>query len=82
MSTIPDPGGEIAQHAVLVVHVTELAWLDPNITMTLPGVESKYVPLIATSVPPDAGPLAGDTDVTVGAGNMFVSTIVDLRPVA
>ena len=34
------------------------------------------MPLMVTSVPPAAGPLEGDKDVTTGAGSLTVSTKV------
>jgi hypothetical protein len=48
---------------VLFVTTTLVAAVPPNFTV---APEAKFVPVIVTAVPPDAGPLFGDTLVTVG----------------
>ena len=65
-STPPVPAGLVAEQLVVELHVTLVAELAPNFTVVAPGL--KFVPVIATTVPPLAGPLAGLMLVTVGVG--------------
>ena len=64
MSATPLPAGDVA-----VIDVAEtklkLAAVPPNDTAVTPV---KFVPVIVTDVPPDAGPVVGEIEVTVGAG--------------
>lgn len=56
--------------------VKAAAGVPPNCTAV---ASVKLVPLMTTVVPPDVGPIAGDTDVTVGAciaANMTVNPFV------
>jgi hypothetical protein len=62
-STMPLPAGEVAVIEVALFTVN-VAFATPNLTPVAPV---KLVPVIATEVPPDAGPLVGATTVTVGA---------------
>jgi hypothetical protein len=48
---------------VLLTTTTLVAAADPNVTV---APEAKFVPVMVTPVPPAAGPLLGDTLVTVG----------------
>src|SRR5580704_2545194 len=50
---------------VLLTTVTPLAALPPRVTV---APTAKFVPVIVTAVPPLAGPVFGDTLLTVGAG--------------
>ena len=64
-STVPVPAGAVALMEVALVTVKLAAAVDPNLTAVAPV---KSVPVRVTVVPPEAGPLAGDRVVTVGAG--------------
>jgi hypothetical protein len=69
-STVPPtfwalPAGAFAVIEVGELTVTPVAVLPPKATV-LPA--AKFVPVTVTVVPPDAGPLAGETALTVGAG--------------
>jgi hypothetical protein len=64
-STVPDPDGEVAVIDVAEFTVTPVAAPLPNETVS---PEAKFVPVMVTAVPPAAGPLAGETPLTVGAG--------------
>src|SRR4051812_12221991 len=60
--------GAVASHAVDEGHVTSIAGSGPNHTWLVPSV-AKLFPRMRTRVPPPAGPLEGETDLTVtGAG--------------
>ena len=48
---------------VLFVTTTLVAAVPPNVTV---APAAKFVPVIVTAIPPAAGPLFGDTLVTVG----------------
>jgi len=50
---------------VLLLTDTLVAAVPPNVTV---APAEKPVPAIVTGVPPETGPLDGDTDETVGAG--------------
>jgi hypothetical protein len=63
-STVPAPAGDVALICVDEVTVTPVAAVVPNLTPVTPV---KLVPVMVTPVPPAAGPLPGDTPVTVGA---------------
>ena len=62
--TVPVPAGEVAviEDGPLIVKV---ALLEPNFTAV---TSDRFVPVMATLVPPAAGPLVGNTAATVGAG--------------
>ena len=64
-STVPDPAGEVAVIDVAELTVTPVAALPPKETVS---PAAKFVPVTVTVVPPDAGPLAGETALTVGTG--------------
>ena len=55
--------GVVAVIEVLLTTTTLLAAVPPNVTV---APLAKFVPVIVTAVPPAAGPLLGDTPVTVG----------------
>src|SRR5579872_2889025 len=57
------PAGVVAVMDVLFTTTTLVAAADPNVTV---APDAKFVPVIVTPVPPAAGPLLGDTPVTVG----------------
>jgi hypothetical protein len=63
-STVPVPGGEVAVRRVAELYLT-LAAMVPNLTV---DALVNPVPVIMTAVLPAAGPFAGETLVTVGAG--------------
>ncbi len=62
-STVPDPAGDVAVIVVLLLTVKAEAADPPNWIAVTPV---KFVPVIVTEVPPEAGPLVGDTPLTVG----------------
>ena len=64
-STVPLPAGEVAVIDVALVTVNEAAAEPPNRTAV---TRIKLLPVMVTGVPPAAGPLFGEIDVTVGAG--------------
>ena len=64
-STVPVPAGAVAEMVVALVTVNADAATLPNFTADAPV---RFVPVIDTAVPPPAGPEAGLTAVTVGAG--------------
>jgi hypothetical protein len=55
--------GVVAVILVLLTTTTFVAAVPPNVTV---APVAKLVPLIVTAVPPAAGPLFGDTLLTVG----------------
>jgi hypothetical protein len=57
------PAGVVAVIVVLFTTVTFVAAAVPNFTV---APVAKLVPVMVTDVPPIAGPLLGDTLVTVG----------------
>jgi hypothetical protein len=57
------PAGVVAVMLVLLTTATFVAAVLPNVTV---APEAKFVPVIVTAVPPVAGPLLGDTLLTVG----------------
>jgi hypothetical protein len=57
------PAGVVAVICVPLTTVTLVAAALPNITA---APAAKFVPVIVTAVPPPAGPLFGDTLLTVG----------------
>ena len=63
--TVPEPAGEVAVTCVADSALSALALAEPNLTSLAPV---RFVPVIVTVVPPAAGPLVGETFVTVGAG--------------
>ena len=56
--------GVAAVIEVLLATVTPVAAVPPKLTV---APETKFVPVTVTAVPPATGPLAGVTDVTLGA---------------
>ena len=64
-STVPEPAGLVAVIDVALFTVTPVAAVPPNATV---APDAKPVPLMVTEVPPAAGPVAGLTPDTVGAG--------------
>jgi hypothetical protein len=54
----------VAVIVVLFTTTTLVAGVPPNVTV---APAAKFAPVIVTAVPPAAGPLFGDTLVTVGA---------------
>ena len=55
--------GVVAVIVVVFTTTTLVAAVPPNVTV---APEAKFVPVIVTAVPPAAGPLFGDTLLTVG----------------
>ena len=64
-STVPEPAGLVAVIDVALFTVTPVAAVPPNDTV---APDAKPVPEMVTEVPPAAGPVAGLTPNTVGAG--------------
>ena len=62
---MPEPRGDIAVKLVGETTVTELAATPPKNTDV--PVEVKFAPVTLTVVPPAAGPVPGETPLTVGA---------------
>ena len=63
--TVPVPAGDVAVIEVALLTVKLAAGVAPKLTALAPV---KSVPVIATLVPPAAGPVAGEMEVTAGAG--------------
>jgi hypothetical protein len=63
-STVDDPAGEVALICVDELTVNVLAEVVPNLTAVAPV---RLVPVMVTPVAPVAGPVLGETFVTVGA---------------
>jgi hypothetical protein len=63
-STVPVPDGETAVIEVAELTTKLAAAVPPNLTADVPD---RFVPVIATCVPPPVGPALGLTAVTVGA---------------
>jgi hypothetical protein len=61
-STVPVPAGDVAV-IELALLTEKLAAVPPKFTAVAPV---KFVPVMVTLVPPVAGPLVGETEVTVG----------------
>ena len=70
-STVPDPAGEVTVIEVGELTVTPVAALPPKETVS---PAAKFVPVTVTGVPPDTDPEAGETALTVGAGEVSRST--------
>ena len=64
-STVPLPAGEVATIDVALVTVNEVAAAPPNCTAV---TRVKLSPVMITGVPPAAGPLFGEIEVTDGEG--------------
>ena len=65
-STVALPAGAVAVMEVAELTVNPVAAVVPKLTPVAPV---KLVPVMVTVVPPVAGPVAGLTDVTVGAAS-------------
>ena len=61
------PAGVVAVICVPLTTTTFVAAAPPNVTV---APAAKFVPVIVTAVPPAAGPLFGDTPLTVGIATM------------
>ena len=66
-STVPVPAGLVALQDEVVVQLTEVAGTVPKLTVVPPEEAENPVPVMATLVPPDAGPVVGLMVLTVGA---------------
>jgi hypothetical protein len=76
-----EPAGLVAVTCVALSTMKDVAAVEPKSTALAPA---KLVPVMVTDVPPAVGPLAGETDVTVG-DPVYVnssSTVVALVPPA
>ena len=62
-STVPDPGGDVAVICEELTTVTFVAPFAPKSTAVAPV---RFVPVIVTLVPPEAGPEEGLIAVIVG----------------
>jgi hypothetical protein len=82
IDTVPGStvAGEVTVTAVVATDTT-VAGSDPNFTV---APVTNPVPVIVTVVPPVTGPVAGDTDVTVGVTTVYVKSFpvpaVELGP--
>ena len=63
--TVPVPAGAVAVICVAEFTVKPVAGVPPKLTAVAP---MRLVPVMVTLVPPVAGPVVGETAVTVGAG--------------
>ena len=68
--TVPVPAGAVTVTSVAEMTLRLVAGLEPKWT---PATPMKLLPWMVTLVPPLAGPLAGDTDVRVGAAGVPVA---------
>ena len=66
-STVPVPAGLVAEQLVAELQLTAVAALVPKSTVVAEAVVEKPVPVMATTVPPAAGPEVGLMLVMVGA---------------
>jgi hypothetical protein len=62
-STVPEPAGLVAVTEVVLLTMTPVAAVVPNVTAVAPP---RLVPVIVTEVPPPPGPELGATELTVG----------------
>ena len=72
-STVPEPGGEVAEHEVSEVQLAVVP-LVPKVAVAPPMTNP--VPVIVTAVPPASGPLSGVTAVSVGPNRNWSATLV------
>ena len=78
--TVPAaPAGVVA--VIVVPFTTEMfpAAFPPTLTV---APATKFVPVIVIGVPPTVDPVAGDTFVTAGAGNVYVNPFVNVAACA
>jgi hypothetical protein len=74
--TAPAPAGVVAVIVVPFTTTTLVAAVAPNFTV---APAAKFVPVIVTAVPPAAGPLFGDTLLTVTAtADVYVNALAKL----
>jgi hypothetical protein len=73
----PEPAGEVAVSEVAEATVTPVAAVDPKWTV---APAAKFVPVTLTVVPPAAGPLLGETAVTVGTDEVAPGDAVRRAP--
>jgi len=72
------PAGAVAVTDVAEFTTTPVAAVAPNLTEVAPV---RFVPVIVTDVPPAAGPLVGDSDVTAGTATYVkVAVLIDVPP--
>ena len=69
------PGGAVAVMEPAEFTVNVLAGIPPKLTVLAPVNDA---PVMVTTVPPAAGPLAGATPLTVGAAAMYVKRSADV----
>jgi hypothetical protein len=62
-STVPAPEGDVAMIELALVTVNAVAATLPNVTAVAPV---KLLPEMVILVPPAAGPLVGEIEVTLG----------------
>jgi hypothetical protein len=80
-STMPEPAGALAVHAVPLVQDTLVAGFGPKATAVAPAAVENPVPIMATVFPPTGGPCPGLTPVTVGMViAVWVMVVVPLLP--
>jgi hypothetical protein len=61
--------GVVTSIWVELTKIMSVTAVPPKVTV---APRTKFVPVIVTTVPPVSGPLVGATEVTVGAGSMYV----------
>ena len=67
--TVPVPGGVVPVISVEETTVTPVA--DPTVPKDTPSPETKLDPVMVKGVPPAAGPVLGEIELTVGPGVGF-----------
>lgn len=70
-STVPLPAGEVAAIEVALVTTNEVAAVTPN---RVAVTRVKLLPVMVTDVPPAAGPLFGEIEVTEGEGTCALAS--------
>jgi hypothetical protein len=75
----PEPAGATAKQVRLSAHDAGTV-LVPNWTVVSPAVAEKSLPVSVTTVPPAAGPLPGETPVTIGVPDTLTGAVGALEP--
>ena len=63
---------------LVALQIVGVAIVPLNVTVLVPWVAPKFVPVIVTMVPPAAGPAVGATELMLGAGEPTFS-VADFR---
>ena len=75
-ATVPEPFGEVTLISVAEMTLSTFATAVPKWTAV---GSRRFVPVIVTVVPPEAGPLLGESFVTLGRGKIGVAACLGLR---